>query len=254
MSKFWDIRAAAGTADIYIHGDIAFEKWNESDVTANSFREDLEAAGKVSQINLYVASLGGSFWQALAICAVLDRHPARVNGFVDGYAASAATLLLAVAETVSAPSNALLLYHAPLAGIMGYYDAAELRAMADDLDRLLPSMLATYQRKDPQMTMESMIDALLTDTWITASQAYDLGLVDVVTEDVVQIAAYASPFLDVYAQVPEELRAAPTEGAETAGPEHGLPEQVLVEAAQHTERIRKLREGMSFVPTRKEDC
>ena len=253
MSRFWDIKAAGEVAEVYITGDIVFDEQRQydSDVSADSFRAELEAAGDVSQIDLYVQSLGGNFWQALAMSAVLAKHPARVTAYVQGYAASAATLILAMADEVTAPKNALLLYHAPLAIAVGYFNAGDLRDMAENLDKLLPSMLATYKRKKRDLTMDDMVNDLFTDSWFTASEARDLGLVDVVSDDEVEIAAYASPWLDVYAEVPDALKAAPAGGRSEE--EDARRAELIATAEASKARTQALRDSMSFAARKKGD-
>lgn len=230
-SKFWDVKNAAdGSVDLFIYGDIIFEedRWYDTDVSVASLKDALDAAGDVSTINLYVASMGGSFPQALAIYSMLQRHPATVNGHVEGYAASAATLILAVCDTVTAPSNAMLLYHAPLAGIMGYFNAEDLRAVADYLDRFMPQMVATYQNKVPGITADELTELFAEEKWITAQEAADLGFVDTVTAEAMPIAARASKMLETYANVPDDLKAALSMGVEE-------PELVVEETAQDCE-------------------
>jgi len=236
--KFWELKNVAdGQVDVYIYGDIIYEedRWfygeDDAAVSAVSLRDELAAAGDIDTINLYVKSFGGSFFEALAISAVLARHPATINAVVDGYAASAVTLVLAVADTVAAPPNSEFLYHAPIGLMWGYFNASELREFADSLDRLLPAMLSTYQMKVPTLTMDEMLEMFEPNDWITAQEAYDLGFVDVVMPDEMKIAACASAMLPAYAHVPEALEAALAKGVETED-DDGLGEDAELEIAE----------------------
>lgn len=44
-------------ADLYIYGDITSYEWDESDVSAFGFKQDLDALGEVSEINVHINSL-----------------------------------------------------------------------------------------------------------------------------------------------------------------------------------------------------
>mgnify|MGYP003294797967 CR=1 FL=1 len=60
--------------DLYIYSDVEsdyYDWWTgetvESNTSANHFRNELEAAGDVTQINIYINSLGGSVMEGVAI-------------------------------------------------------------------------------------------------------------------------------------------------------------------------------------------
>ncbi|MCZ4365060.1 Clp protease ClpP, partial [Enterococcus lactis] len=62
MKKFWECKQSANQneADVFIFGEIASFKWDDTDTTAASFQKDLKELGEVSQINLHINSPGGS--------------------------------------------------------------------------------------------------------------------------------------------------------------------------------------------------
>jgi len=46
MKKFWEVKNAADdTGELYIYGEITPYKWDDTDTTAQSFKEDLDALG-----------------------------------------------------------------------------------------------------------------------------------------------------------------------------------------------------------------
>ena len=45
------------TADLYIYGDITSYEWDESDVSAFGFKQDLDALGNISELNVHINSL-----------------------------------------------------------------------------------------------------------------------------------------------------------------------------------------------------
>ena len=106
MKKFWEVKASANkTGDVYVYGSIVSYKWEDSDVTAKSFKEDLDALGEIGTLNMYINSPGGSVFTAQAIFSILKRHEAEKNAYVDGLAASAASFLIMAADNIYMPKK-----------------------------------------------------------------------------------------------------------------------------------------------------
>lgn len=193
MSKnktFFDIKASADgkSADVFIMGEITQYAWEEfGEMSSVVFKEKLDAIGDVSTIHLYVNSPGGAVFEGIAIANMLKRHKARVIGHVDALAASIASNIIASCDEVRMPSNAMLMIHNCWSTISG--NSADLRKAADDLERVNEVQVATYMAKIMDKTTEENIRALMdAETWISAKEAYELGLCDVV-EDANNMAA-----------------------------------------------------------------
>src|SRR5690606_36202342 len=92
--KFWKVKNAADdTGELYIYGEITPYKWDDTDTTAQSFKEDLDALGDIKTLNVYINSPGGSVFQGQAIYIILKRQKVRVNVHIDGLAASIASVV-----------------------------------------------------------------------------------------------------------------------------------------------------------------
>lgn len=74
-------------ADIYIYDEIGF--WG---VTAKQFISDLNALGDITHINLHINSPGGDVFEGIAIFNALKTHGASITVYVDGVAASMASV------------------------------------------------------------------------------------------------------------------------------------------------------------------
>jgi ATP-dependent protease ClpP protease subunit len=55
--------------------------------------QQLQALGNVQAIDLYISSEGGDVATGLAMYAMLERHPATITAYVDGYAYSIASVI-----------------------------------------------------------------------------------------------------------------------------------------------------------------
>ncbi len=193
MEKWYDIKNQSGRAAIDIFGIIGDQ------VSAQSFKSELDALKDVNEITLNVHSRGGSVFEGLAIHGMLVNHPARVTANVDGMAASIASIVVMAANTVQIAENGFIMIHNPSAAAFGSSD--ELRRLADLSDQLRDQMISIYHKRtniDPK-ELGKMMD---NETWMNGREAHRLGFVDVVTEPVA-IAACLDP--ETFAHAPTEL-------------------------------------------------
>jgi ATP-dependent protease ClpP protease subunit len=169
----------SGEAELLIYGPIGDYYWGEG-VTALNVVDQL-AGTTAATINVRINSDGGVVQDGLAIYNALKRHGATINVFIDGMAASIASLIAMAGKTISMPSNTLMMLHAPMASAFG--NAALLREAADVLDTFSRSMTASYagKAKKPAELTTMLTDGK--DHWFTAAEAVAFGLADVVIED-----------------------------------------------------------------------
>jgi ATP-dependent Clp protease, protease subunit len=122
----------------------------------------------------------------VAIYNALKRHEARVTVWIDGIAASIASMIAMAGDEVVMPETIMLMLHDPSGVVMG--TAADMRAMAEALDRMRAGMVAAYRDKSGRGGAE--IEALMAaETWLSAQEALELGLADRV-EHPVRMAAH----------------------------------------------------------------
>ena len=206
MKKFWEVKQSVNSdeAEIYIFGDIVSYKWDDTDTTAASFQKDLKGLGEVSQINLHVNSPGGSVFEGIAIGNMLKKHNAHVTAYVDALAASIASVIVASCDEVIMPENSMLMIHNPMSGIFG--NASEMRKRADDLDKIAESSVITYLSKAGDKLTEEKIKQIMADeTWLSAQEAYECGLCDVVELANQMVACTSEKLFETYQKVPDQL-------------------------------------------------
>ena len=189
--KFWKFRAATDqpdTGELLIYGPIAADDgmgWLFDDITPKQFRDDLDALGDISELRLFINSPGGDVFAGQAIHSMLRRHPANVTVFVDGLAASIASIVVMAGDKVIMPRNAMMMVHNPWTFGMG--DAEEFRKIADTLDQIRESIFAAYRDKTG-MSRDELLPLLDAETWMTAEDAVGMGFADEI-EEAKQIAA-----------------------------------------------------------------
>lgn len=195
------------SADVFIYGEITKYAWEEyGEVSSITFKDELEALGdKVEIINLYINSPGGSVFEAMAIMAMLQRHPAKIISHIDGLAASCASVIPMISDEIRMPANALMMIHH--AWTFAWGNAAELRKSADEIERISQSMIQYYlDRAGDKLSADKLNEMLKEDTWLTAEEAFSYGLCDVVEESNQAVAyAFGEEWAQKYANVPKRL-------------------------------------------------
>lgn len=195
------------TADVFIYGEITKYAWEEyGEVSSITFKNELEALGDgIETINLYINSPGGSVFEAMAIIAMLKRHPADIISHIDGVAASCASVLPMISKRIIMPNNSLMMIHHAMTGAWG--NAKKLRKAADDVERISQAMCQYYlDRSGEKMSEEMLYEMLEEDTWLTAEQCLELGLCDEIIEANQAVAyAFDDKWAKQYQNVPQQL-------------------------------------------------
>ena len=179
-NKFYSFEKKTDTvADLYIYGDITSYKWDESDTSAWGFKQELEELGEISELNVHINSYGGETFQGLAIYNLLKQHKAQVNVYVDGIAASSASIIAMAADKVYMPKTALMMIHNCWLWAVG--NAKELRKTADDMDKIAVAYKEAYLSKI-NITEEKLDKLLDEETYLTADECIEMGFADEIVE------------------------------------------------------------------------
>ena len=204
--KYWEMnKTDDNVGEISIYGEIVSDKWYDNETSAISFKDDLNDLGDVDTINLHINSPGGSVFEGTAIHNMLKMHKATVNVYVDGLAASIASVIAMSGDTIFMPENAMLMIHNPWTFAVG--NAKELRKQADDLDRIAQASIKTYLSKsNGKIDEETLTQLLDEEPWLSAQEALDYGLADEVLEANQAVASLPGEFLERYKRVPSQLR------------------------------------------------
>jgi ATP-dependent Clp protease, protease subunit len=180
--------AESSTAEILIYDEIGKSFWGEDTVSAKQFLDDLNALGDVDTITLRVNSPGGDVFDGVAIHNAIKNHKATVTAHVDGIAASAASFIVMAADKIVMPSNSFMLIHG--ASGLSWGNADDMRATADDLDRIDKSLTATYATRSK--STQTKVKALMKeDRLMDATEAKSLGFADEITDPVKMAAKFS---------------------------------------------------------------
>lgn len=171
-------RMSVKDAELEINGPIGAEVWGD-EVSAKQFLNDIKALGNVKNINVHINSPGGDVWHGNTIYNRLKSHAAKINVFIDGLAASAASVIAMAGDTVHMYENSILMIHDPYTYSGG--TAEDMRKAAERLDKVKEGVVAVYKSKT-NLPEEKIAELMAAETWMTAKEAKALGFVDTITE------------------------------------------------------------------------
>ena len=214
MKSWYTIRARASGTEVLIYDEIG-----AYGVSAKGFLAELGALPDNAAIDLRLNSPGGSVFDAVAIYNALKRHAGEITVWIDGIAASAASYIAMAGDTIIMPENAFLMIHDPSGLVMG--TAAEMREMADTMDKIAGSMVRGYADRSGK-SGEEIAALMAAETWLDAKDALDLDFIDRIAEPVKLAASF-----DVtrFRNAPPEVVEAVTETVAASNGFEGDPDQ-----------------------------
>ena len=167
-NKLEIINEAEGTIELFMYGTVGYSvylngiKYALGDVVGN-------------EINVHINSYGGDLFEGIAIKNFLLNRPEKINVYIDGIAASAASVIAMAGDHIVMPSDAQMMIHNPWTYTMG--NAKELRKTADDLDKAQTSLEKSYMNrfKGTEDELKTLLDE---ETYLTADEAVLFGLAD----------------------------------------------------------------------------
>lgn len=136
----------------------------------------LAKASPGDEIAVYINSPGGVIDVGSEIYTALREASAEydVKIYITGEACSAASVIACSAYCTMSPT-ALMMVHCVSSGVVGNHN--DMEQMAETL-RIADKALCTAYTEKTGMTEEQALELMENETWLSASQAKELGLVD----------------------------------------------------------------------------
>lgn len=165
--------------EVKAKGDFNWEtyEYDESETSANHFRELLDQVEENDTIELYINSDGGSVKEGTAIFTNLKRCKAHKTGYVDGVANSiAATILQACDHRVMGEGTGMVLHNMWTVAVG---NADEIRSEADKLDAWMKASRTLFlQRCGGKITEEKLKEIMDKETLLGPDDALEIGVID----------------------------------------------------------------------------
>ena len=179
MKKFYNIKSQNNTTGIYIYGEIigGSDKWDESDVTFDDFRNALDTMNNGDTLEMFINSPGGSVTAGLAIYDTINYLKSDVSTVGMGLCASMGAVLLASGakgKRLCLP-NCEIMIHQVLGGAEG--KASDIKIHAErilETKKKLNKILASLTSK----SVNKINKDTNSDYFLNAHDALNYGLID----------------------------------------------------------------------------
>ncbi|CZR81981.1 Clp protease ClpP [Clostridioides difficile] len=208
LNEFLKIKNSTETSsELYFYGDIVCDEWDawtEEDQYPLSIKNFL-ATEQGKDLNIYINSGGGSVFAGMAIYNMLKRHEGFKTVYVDGIAASIASVIALAGDKVVIPENAYFMIHKPWLGLFGAYNSDKLIKASQDLDRIEEGILNVYKDNLREgIDIEEIKEKLREETWFTGKEASNYFNFEV--DEKKEVAACVSDYFDKYNKMPNILK------------------------------------------------
>lgn len=190
------------TAEITMYGEIVEQQptdwWGEpiegEFITQSEFLEDLKSIEGAKTIIIRMNSIGGDAGVAILIHNRLRELAAKGKKLiciVDGMAMSGGSLIMCACDTVRVNPSSIIMIHKCVHLLFGWYNADELRQIADSNDAWDKAQVSIYKRKTN--LSETVIKHMMAETtYMTGKEAVDKGFADELLDDAEPVSIAAS--------------------------------------------------------------
>lgn len=145
------------------------------------------------KLDVYINSGGGSIFAGSEIYAALQEYGGQVQIHVVGMAASAASVIACAAQSDITPTAMLMVHNVSVGAEGDYHD---MDKTSEILQKANQTMAAAYVAKSG-MTEADALAMMDKETWLSARDAVEKGLIDKIAEpkNLQLVAAFNSPLL-----------------------------------------------------------
>ncbi len=204
------------TAEITMYGEIVDQQptdwWGEpiegEFITQSEFLEDLKAIEGAKTIVIRMNSIGGDAGVAILIHNRLRELAAKGKKLVcivDGMAMSGGSLIMSACDTIRVNPSSIIMIHKCIRLMFGWYNADELRQIADSNDAWDKAQVSIYKRKTN--LSETVIKHMMSETtYMTGKEAVEKGFADELLDDAEPLNIAASADLRTISVNGREMR------------------------------------------------
>lgn len=176
-----------GIPKLYLYGQIVEEiprDWWTGEPQTGEYitMEEVKKAFaeiKGDEVEIHINSRGGDVYTSVAIGNFIKDSDKKTTIIVDAIAASGGSIITMAGETIKMYPNSLMMIHR--AACMTYGNAADLRKVADALEKFDEAVQASYLHHF-KGTKEELKAMIYEETYLTAEECLTLGLCDEIIE------------------------------------------------------------------------
>lgn len=154
-------------ARMYVYGPVS--AWSEAN--AQAIRNAIEGID-ADEIELRINSPGGSVFEGVAMYSLLTAHPAKVTTYIDGIAASIASVIALAGDEIHIAESGMVMIHNP--SVVAWGGAEVMLRMAEALEKITGSIIATYVSRT-NLSEDEAKALMAKETYMTAGEAVKHG-------------------------------------------------------------------------------
>lgn len=214
-------------------------------INEDSLKQELGWINENAPLEIYINTVGGSVFTALAIYNLLKRHKGDITIHVAGLVASAGTIITSIPNAkVIMPKGSLMLVHPVRQSLDGGQTPEEMLESAHNLIKIRNAIIEIYEQKTKQ-SKEELLLLMQKESMLTAEEAVTLGFADEydseneVENSVTDVAMIGGlkVSMDIVAKAPEGFFK-----AEKSAEQNGVKEMNLEQLkAEHPELVEAIR-------------
>lgn len=184
-----EVRAKSATkAEITIYAAIGIDFWGDgSFISAKNISDELNKLGpSINEITVRINSPGGDVFDGITIYNRLKQHKAKIIVYIDGLAASMASVIALAGDEIHMSEGALYMIHLPWTRATGNRDTMEkaISLLTDIEDQ----MVGIYAKRSG-LTRNEIKVMMENETWMDAEETVKNGFADSKVEQAQPIAA-----------------------------------------------------------------
>lgn len=164
------------------------------DININSFKEELDNLVEGDLI-IHMNSVGGSVFEGWAIANAIreesKKKKRKIKCKIEGICASIATAIAIACDEVEMYKNSLMMIHR--ASVMCYGNVDDLFKQIEILEKIDNQLAEAYANKSKgKHSKEEFLELMSKESWFNADECLELGLVDAIADEQIQLVACAN--------------------------------------------------------------
>lgn len=190
------IRNHGGMTEVFL-----YEVIGDEGVRAVDFIREIRSIS-TPDLHVRINSPGGEVYEAVAMYHALRAHDSQITVFVDGLAASAASVVAMAGDLIIMGRGTRMMIHEAWGNANG--NATQMKQAVEILD-VTSDSLAKFYANRAGGTPAEWRQRMKAETWYSAEEAVDIGLADRVARGDRRAPAPAMDMAAVYALAPRSL-------------------------------------------------
>lgn len=171
-----------GVLEMLIYGDIVdaatiamLEAWGyppDGFISSLNVKRSMDSAGTYQRIRLRINSPGGDAFEGMAIHSLISAAGKPVDVFIDGIAASSASIIAMAGGTRTMGRVSMMMVHDAWSCCVG--NKKDMAKMGTTLDKIDEAIAAAYTARTGK-TLADVMALMDAETWLTAQDCIDQG-------------------------------------------------------------------------------